>query len=73
MTEMMRKYFRTTKRTISITTLHNNDQVPLYTKGHDANTLTELVDRTTAYPALDREILRSGLLCTLRYLSPRVI
>ena len=49
---------RTTKRTITITTLHNNDQVPLYMRGHHANTLTEMVDRTSAYPALERETLR---------------
>ena len=50
--------FRTTKRTISITTLHNNDHVPLYTRGHNANIVTEMVDRTSAYPALERETLR---------------
>ena len=51
-------YCRTTKRTISITTLHNKDQVPLYRRGHEANTVTELLDRTSAYPALERETIR---------------
>ena len=51
-------HFRTTKRTISITTMHNNEEVPMYRRGYDANTITELVDRTSAYPALDRETIR---------------
>lgn len=50
-------HFRTTKRTISITSLHHNDQVPLYTRGHDATSVTQLEDVTTAYPSLDRETL----------------
>ena len=49
---------RTTKRTISITTLHNNEEVPLYRRGHEATKMTELVDRTSAYPAMDRETIR---------------
>jgi len=52
-------YPRTTKRTISITSLHHNDQVPLYTRGHDATSVTQLEDVTTAYPSLDRETLLS--------------
>ena len=50
-------HFRTTKRVISITSLHHNDQVPLYTRGHDATSVTQLEDVTTAYPSLDRETL----------------
>ena len=49
--------FRTTKRVISITSLHHNDQVPLYTRGHDATSVTKLEEVTTAYPSLDRETL----------------
>ena len=29
--------------------------MPLYRRGHEANTVTELLDRTSAYPALERE------------------
>ena len=57
-TQLIVSYFRTTKRTISITTLHNNEEVPLYSRGYDANKITELVDRTSAYPAMDRETIR---------------
>merc|ERR1712128_135842 len=51
-------YPRTTKRNISITTLHNNDQVPILMRGNDASRVTQLVDKTTAYPATERETLR---------------
>ena len=49
---------RTTKRTISITTMHKNEEVPLYRRGQEASKMTELVDRTSAYPAMDRETIR---------------
>jgi len=51
-------YPRTTKRTISITTLHNNDQVPIYSRGYDANVVTHLEDITSAYPSLSKDTFR---------------
>ena len=49
---------RTTKRQISITTQHHNDQVPVLSHGYDATRTRHLMDKTTAYPASDRDTLR---------------
>merc|ERR1719154_444759 len=51
-------YPRTTKRRIAITPLHNNDLVPIYMQGTDVTRGTYLMDKTSAYPATERETLR---------------